>query len=125
MAFLINYADAVNLLDLVLNIDIRLVYIRAPCNTYPPTTRIIAFSGLEKVNNKLTCGGARLLPIIIRVANEKHAYSALPYPFHSKANSATNVSSKIIALSINLGFPNGMAIKPTVAIESRTISAAR
>ncbi len=125
MVIIINYAEAVNRLDLILNIDIRLVYIREHCNTYPPITRIIAFSGLEKVIIKFTCGGARLLPTIIRVANGIHAYSALLYPFHIKADNVTNDNSKIIALSINLGFPNGIAIKPTVAIDNNTISVVR
>jgi hypothetical protein len=120
-----NYADAATLLDLIFSNDLRLVYIRAPCNTYPPTTRITAFSGLEKVIIRLTCGGARLLPTIITVARGMHANSALLYPLHNKTNSVTNDSSKTIALSINLGLPNGIAIKPTVAIENKTTSVAR
>jgi hypothetical protein len=71
-------------------------------STYPPRTRIIAFSGLEKVIIKLTCGGARLLPIITMAANGIQVYSALPYPFHIKIVSVTNDNSKIIALSIIL-----------------------
>jgi hypothetical protein len=59
------------------SIDLKLVYIRATCNTYPPITRIIAFSGLENVIIKLTCGGARLLPIITKTPNGIQAYSAL------------------------------------------------
>jgi hypothetical protein len=116
---------AFNLFDLIFSIDLKLVYIRTPCNTYPPKTRITAFSGLEKVIIKLTCGGARLLPIIIIVANGIHAYSALLYPFHIKADSMINVNSKIIALSINLGFPNGIAIKPVTATATKTINVIR
>ena len=86
---------------------------------------MIAFSGLEKVIIKLTCGGARLLPIIINVANGIHTYNALLYPFHIKAKSVTNDNSKIIALSINLGFPNGIAIKPVTTIETKTINVTR
>ena len=63
-----DYAVAVNLLDLIFIIDLKLVYIRAICNTYPPIIRIIALSGLEKLIIKLTCGGARLLPIITKAA---------------------------------------------------------
>jgi hypothetical protein len=37
----------------------------------------------------------------------------------------TDDNSKIIALSINIGFPNGIAIKPIAAIETKTISVAR
>ena len=107
------------------SIDFKLVYISAPCNTYPPIIRIIAFSGLENVIIKLTCGGARLLPTITKAANGIHAYSALPNPLHIKADSATNDSSKTMALSINLGFPNGIAIRPTAAMETKTISVAR
>jgi len=107
------------------NIDLKLVYRRTACNTYPPVTRIIAFSGLEKVIIKLTCGGARLFPIITKIDNGIHTYSALLYPLHIKTNSMTNDNSKIIALSINLGFPNGIAIKPIAAIEPKTISVTR
>jgi hypothetical protein len=49
-----------------------LVYIRTTCNIYPPIARIIAFSDLEKVIIKLTCGGARLFPIITRIDNGIH-----------------------------------------------------
>jgi hypothetical protein len=107
------------------NIDLKLVYIRTTCNTYPPITRIIAFIGLEKVIIKLTCGGARLFPIITKIDNGIHTYSALLYPLHIKTNSMTNDNSKIIALSINLGFPNGIAIKPIATIETKTIRVAR
>ena len=86
---------------------------------------MIAFSGLEKVIIKLTCGGARLLPIITMAASGIHAYSALPYPFHIKIVSVTNDNSKIIALSINLGFPNGIAIKPIAVMETKAINVAR
>jgi hypothetical protein len=45
-------------------------YIRTTtCNIYSPITRVIAFSDLEKVIIKLTCGGARLFPIITRIDN--------------------------------------------------------
>lgn len=122
----LDYAGAANLLDLIIfSIDLRLEYISATCNTYPPITRIAAFSGLEKVIIKITCGGARLLPTIIKTANGIQAYSALLYPFHIKADSVANDSSKIIALSINLGFPNGIAIKPSAAIETKIIRVAR
>jgi hypothetical protein len=107
------------------SIDLTLVHIRAICNTYPPTIRTIAFIGLEKVIIKLTCGGARLLPTITMAASGIHTNRALPHPFHIKADSATNDSSKMIALSINLGFPNGIAIKPTMAMEIKTINVAR
>jgi len=50
------------------NIDLKLVYIKAICNTYPPTIRIIAFNGLENVIIRLTWGGARLFPIITKTA---------------------------------------------------------
>ena len=43
----------------------------------------------------------------------------------SKTNSMTDDNSKIIALSINFGFPNGIAIIPIAAIETKTISVAR
>jgi hypothetical protein len=59
---------AVNLLDLIFIIDLKLVYIRAICNTYPPIIRIIALNGLEKLIIRLTCGGARLLPTITKAA---------------------------------------------------------
>ena len=42
-----NYAAAVNRLDLIFSMDLKLVYIKAICNTYPPITKIIAFNGLE------------------------------------------------------------------------------
>ena len=113
------------LLDLILNIDLALVYTRTTCNTYPPITKTIAFSGLEKVIIKLTWGGARLFPIITKIDSGIHTYSALLYPLHINTNSMTNDNSKIIALSINLGFPNGIAIKPIAAIETKTISVAR
>jgi hypothetical protein len=61
-----DHAAAVNLLDLIFSIDLRLVHIKAICNTYPPKTRIIAFNGLEKVIIRLTWGGARLLPMITK-----------------------------------------------------------
>ncbi len=122
---LIDYADAVSLLDLMFSIDLKLVYIRAICNKYPPIIRIIALIGLENVIIKLTCGGARLLPTITRAANGIHTYSALLYPFHIKANSTKNDISKTIAISINLGLPNGIAIKPTATIETKTINVAR
>ncbi|WP_458720755.1 hypothetical protein [Candidatus Nitrosocosmicus sp. R] len=115
----------VNLFDLISSIDLKLLYIRITWNTYPPKIRTIAFSGLEKVIIKLTCGGARLLPMMINVANGIHAYNALSYPFHIKTDSEINVNSKIIALSINFGFPNGIAIKPVAAIETKTINVTR
>ena len=40
---------------------------------YPPTIRITAFSGLEKVIISLTWGGARLLPMITKAAIGIHA----------------------------------------------------
>jgi hypothetical protein len=125
MVTLLNYTAAVNILDLIFSICLKLVYIRPACNTYPPITRTIAFTGLEKVIIKSTCGGARLLPIITRAASRIHAYSALLYLFHIKAESEANDSSKIIALSINLGFPSGIAIKPSAVIETKIISVAR
>ena len=71
---LYDYAAAVNFLDLIIfTIDLTLVYIRITCNTYPPTIRIIAFSGLEKVIINLTWGGARLLPMMTKAANGIHA----------------------------------------------------
>jgi hypothetical protein len=63
-----DYAAAVNRLDLIFSIDLKLVYIKAICNTYPPITKIVAFNGLEKVIIKLTWGGARLLPMITNAA---------------------------------------------------------
>ena len=68
-----DYEAAVNLLDLIFSIDIKLVYIKAICNTYPPNIRTIALSGLEKVSISLIWGGARLLPIITKAANGIHA----------------------------------------------------
>jgi hypothetical protein len=59
------------------------------------------------------------------MANGIHAYNALLYPFHTKTESVTNDNSKIIALSINLGFPNGIAIRPVTIIETNTINVAR
>ena len=51
-----------------------LAYIRASWSTYPPIISTIAFIGLENVIISLTCGEARLLPIIIKTANEMQAY---------------------------------------------------
>jgi hypothetical protein len=68
-----DYAAAVNLLDLIFSIDLRLEYIKAICNTYPPTIRTIAFNGLEKVIIRLTRGGARLFPIITKPAIGRQA----------------------------------------------------
>ena len=45
--------------------------------------------------------------------------------FHIRSDSATNDVSKIRALSINLGFPNGIAIKPNTVIETKVNRAAR
>jgi hypothetical protein len=64
------------------------------------------------------------LPIIINVANGIHANSALLYPFHIKADSVTNDTSKIVSRSINWGLPKWIAIKPIAAIENKTISVA-
>lgn len=82
MVILTSYADASILLDLIFNTDRRLVYTRAPCSTYPPTARMTAFNGLEKVVIRLTCGGASLSPTIIKVAIGMHANRVLLYPFH-------------------------------------------
>ena len=51
----------------------------------------------------------------------------VPYGILSilEADSVINVNSKIIALSINLGFPNGIAIKPVAVIETKTINVIR
>ena len=66
------------------------------------------------------------LPIITKVANRKRdSYDALLYPLHNKIDSITNDISKIIALSINLGFPNGIAINPNTVIETKVIREAR
>ncbi len=113
------------LLDLIATIDLKLVYIKATCRTYPPTIKTIAFSGLEKVIIRFTCGGARLLPMITKTANGMQAYNVLLYPLHIKTDSATNDNSKRIALSIKLGLPNGMAIKPVATIKIKTINVAR
>lgn len=99
------------------SIDLNLVHINAPCNTYPPITRRIVFSGLENVIIKLAFGRAGRSPTITKVATGIHADRSLLYPFHTKADSATNDSSKTTALPINFRFPNGIAIKPTVAME--------
>ncbi|HEX5905322.1 MAG TPA: hypothetical protein VFY50_04685 [Candidatus Nitrosocosmicus sp.] len=101
--------------------DLKLAYINPTCRKYPPTIKIIAFSGLEKVIIKLTCGGARLLPIITRAAMGIQAYNALLYPFNIKTNSVIKDNSRIIALSIKFGFPNGIAIKPVAIMEPRMI----
>jgi hypothetical protein len=53
------------------------------------------------------------------------AYSALLYPFHIKADTVANDNSKIIALSMNLGFPIGIAINPIATIETKIIIVAR
>jgi hypothetical protein len=116
---------AVNLLDLIFIIDLKLVYIRAICNTYPPIIRIIALNGLEKLIIRLTCGGARLLPTITKAAIGMQAYSTLLYPFHIKTDRVANDNSKIIALSMNLGFPNGIAIKPSIVMKTKMIRVAR
>ena len=105
--------------------DLKLAYINPTCRKYPPTIKIIAFSGLEKVIIKLTCGGARLLPIITRAAMGIQAYNALLYPFNIKTNSVIKDNSSIIALSIKLGFPNGIAIKPVAIMEPRMIKVVR
>ena len=90
---------------------------------------MISFSDLEKVIIKLICGGARLFPIITRIhTGDIHTYiHTMLYCILSvsKTNSMTDDNSKIIALSINFGFPNGIAIIPIAAIETKTISVAR
>lgn len=111
--------------DLMTTIDLKHVYIRATCRIYPPTIKTIAFSGFEKVIIKFTCGGARLLPMITRMAKGIQAYKALLYLLHIKTNNAINDNSKIIALSIKLGLPNGMATKPVATIQIKTIKVAR
>jgi hypothetical protein len=65
---------------------------------YPPTISTIAFNGLENVNIKFTCGGARVLPIITSNDIGIHAYNACVYPFHKKTDRITNDSSNAIAL---------------------------
>ncbi|VFJ14945.1 protein of unknown function [Candidatus Nitrosocosmicus franklandus] len=79
-------------------------------------------SGLEKVIIVLTCGGARLLPIITKAARGIHAYNALLYPFHINTNRVTKDNSKIIALSTKLGFPNGIATKPVAIMVTKIIN---
>ena len=49
------------------------------------------------------------------------AYSALLYPLHDKTDTVTNDNSKIIALSMNLAFPIGIATKPIATIETKII----
>ena len=73
MRYLYDLVAAVNLLDLIFSIDLKLAYIKAVCSMYPPTIKMIAFSGLEKVIIILTCGGARLLPMITKAAIGIHA----------------------------------------------------
>jgi hypothetical protein len=63
-----DYTAVVSLLDLIFSINLKLAYINAICKTYPPTIRIIAFNGLEKVIIRLTWGGARLFPMITKTA---------------------------------------------------------
>ena len=99
--------------------------IKAICNTYPPTISTIAFTGLENVIIRWTCGGARLFPTMTKRDNGIQGYSALLYPFHTKTDSVTNDNSKIIALSMNLGFPKGIATKPIATIETKIIRATR
>jgi hypothetical protein len=42
-----------------------------------------------------------------------------------KTDSVANEISNIIALSMNLGFPNGIAIIPSTVIETKVIRVAR
>ena len=65
------------------------------------------------------------MPKITKMAIGIHAYSALLYPFHMKADIVANDNSSTIALSMNLGFPNGIAIKPSTVIETKIITVAR
>lgn len=62
--------------------------------------------------------------MITKTAIGIHAYSALLYPFHMKADIVANDNSNTIALSMNSGFPNGIAIKPSTMIEMRVVSVA-
>ena len=63
--------------------------------------------------------------MIIRTAIGIHAYRALLNPFHMKADIVANDNSNTIALSMNSGFPNGIAIKPSTVIETKIITVAR
>lgn len=63
--------------------------------------------------------------MITRTAIGIHAYRVLLYPFHMKADIVANDNSNIIALSMNLGFPKGIAIKPSTVIEIKIITVAR
>jgi hypothetical protein len=126
MPCMVDYAvAAVNLLILMFSNALKLVYIKLACNAYPPAIRITAFNGLEKVIIKLTCGGARLLPTITKTAIGIQAYNALLYPFHIKNDNVANDNTNTIALSMNLGFPNGVAIIPSAVITTRIIKVAR
>jgi hypothetical protein len=49
------------------------------------------------------------------------AYNALVYPFQIKNDKDAKQSSKTIALSRNLGFPKGIAIRPIIVIDIRVI----
>jgi hypothetical protein len=63
--------------------------------------------------------------MITRMAIGIQAYSALLYPFHRKAEIVANDNSNTIALSMKLGFPNIIAIKPSTVMETKIITVAR
>ena len=65
------------------------------------------------------------MPMITRTASGMQAYNALLYPLHIKTNSVTKDNSNKIALSIKLGLPNGMAIKPVATIKIKATKVAR
>ena len=50
-----------------------------------------------------------------------HAYSGLVYPLQTKNDRDAKQSSNTIALSRNLGFPKGIAIRPTIVIDISVI----
>lgn len=63
--------------------------------------------------------------MITSMAMGIQAYKALLYPLHNKTDSVIKDNSKAIALSIKLGLPNGIAIRPVTTIKIKTTKVAR
>src|SRR5215213_435479 len=85
--------------------DLKLLYIKAICNTYPPTISTIAFTSWKTSSWDEHLCRARLFPVTTKRANGIQAQSALLYPFHNtKTESVTNDNSKITTPSMNLYF---------------------
>ena len=96
--------------------DLKLLYIKAICNTYPYLQSAQLHLLVWKTSSwdEHLCR-TRIFPVTTKRANGIQAQSALLYPFHNtKTESVTNDNSKITTPSMNLYFQKELHSNQTI-----------